>query len=557
MKTELTIHQLLDIAAEKSPESIAIVDDRTMLTFADWQRLSLHLAKGLQGMGVKKGDIVGAYVGKNVLFPCIFTAVSRVGGLFMVLDPKWPEMVFQRTFGRWRRRFIITEEEQKHSPGCLSIETWVVNTDNILSGSEVPYSLPEVKPDDIVYLNITSGSTGIPKCAATSHKNLVVNTKGVCRALKLTRKDVHMSLFGMIGHPHELFMRGLFLRGKTVLSESPYPRTILQIMSHHKVTTLMGLAPQLENLARLFSRSDVNSGEVRFVEAGGMHLSDDFIRRFEDRTGVPLFTVWGSTETSGVVLIGEPGREGFSKVVDGYTIQIREPEEKLSDTDNAGEMWISGKGVVGEYLGDRFSTTENFQEGWYRTGDIFRSEEDRFYFLGRRGGLIKSAGLKVYPLEVELALLKHHDIIDVCVVGAVHPARGEVPAAYIVQRPGKSLFPAALRIYLRSILSQHKIPKIYHFVSGLPRTPNGKIDRKAVGKVEVLPDYRGELLRTDVELIRLLNFRAKLFESIGGGFDATWVQDQVENVLGHNPGPLSDSLAEEMIRFIISTFGKR
>ncbi|MBN1434994.1 hypothetical protein JW921_09550, partial [Candidatus Fermentibacterales bacterium] len=166
-------------------------------------------------------------------------------------------------------------------------------------------------------------------------------------------------------------------------------------------------------------------------------------------------------------------------------------------------------------------------------------------------------GLKVYPLEVELALLLHPDVAEACVVGAVHPGRGEVPAAYLIPRAGEVLSAARLRQFLRPILADHKIPRVFHFVSALPRTPSGKIDRRAVGKEEALPDYKGEVLRTDVELIRILNHRAELMDALEGGFDPAWVQSQVENAVGHNPGPAADSIVEEIVRHIISTLGKR
>ena len=96
-----------------------------------------------------------------------------------------------------------------------------------------------------------------------------------------------------------------------------------------------------------------------------------------------------------------------------------------------------------------------------------------------------------------------------------------------------------------------------NFVHGLPRTANGKIDRKAVGTREIAPDYRSELLRSDVELVRLINQRAELMNLIGGGYDPTWVDEQVDNAVGHNAGPVPDSSIRDIIRFIVSELGKK
>ncbi|MBN1433999.1 acyl--CoA ligase, partial [Candidatus Fermentibacterales bacterium] len=386
------IHDLLDEAAARIPDAVALVDDDYEITFSDWRRVSLHLAKSLQSMGVHKGDIVGAYLGKTLLLPCLFTAVSRLGAQFMALVPGWPEQTYSRTFGRWPRRFVVVESDRCRDVYC-DTEWSSLTRASVLDGSETPYSLPEVSPEDVVYLNITSASTGQPKVASTTHRHLIANTRGVCEALEMAADDVHMSLFGVIGHPHELFARGLFLGGKTVLTESPYPRSVIQRVSAQRVTALMGLPPQLEGISRLYRRADADLSSLRFAEAGGMHFSQLLCERFQERTGVPIRSVWGSTETSGVVLIGDPGRTGFDRVVPGYEVEIRKTEEVVAGSEHGvspetGELWVSGEGVVAGYHGDRAETAESFREGWYRTGDIFKREGGRLVFLGRRGGLI-------------------------------------------------------------------------------------------------------------------------------------------------------------------------
>ena len=535
---------------------MALADDTRRLDYATWWRKSRYLAALLQRSGVNQGHLVGVLCGKSVMLPVSFTAISMLGARFVALNPRWPEAERKRVFSRWPDRALLAE-------GDFETSSW--QTERVLqlsypdleSGDEEPEELPQVDSGQVVYLNVTSASTGLAKVAATTHHNLMANTAAVCSTMGLREEDVHLSLFGVIGHPHELFIRGLYLGGKTVLTNMRYPREILAMIKEERVSCLMGLPPQLENLARLCARSDVDLSSVRIAEAGGMHISGEFVESFQQRTGVEIVPVWGSTETSGVALVGRGGQTGFDKVVEGYTVQLRDPTGGEVVEDGRGEMYIRGEGVVSAYLGDRASTAEVYDDGWYRTGDIFRRDRERLIFLGRRGGLIKASGLKLYPLELELAILRHPDVADACVVGAHHPARGEIAAAYIVPRPGRELTAAEMRRFLRDRVDEHKMPKVFSFVPGLPRTANGKLDRKAIGKREIEPDYRGELLRTDVELVRLLNHRSEILGSLGLGFDPTWVEEQVDNVVGHNPGPLSDSAVREIIRFIISAFEKR
>ncbi len=550
-----TFHGLLRNTAARLPDNVAIEDDNRKLTYSDWLRVSSNIACLLQEAGAKPGYMIGVVSDRSALLPCAFAAVSMIGARFVSLNPGWPVLERERVFGRWSDRLVLAGK--KNTLDELSDENILFIGESVFEDHGTPCSLPDVDEDEEFYLNVTSASTGQAKIAPTTHRQLLANTKGVCRTLGLDQDDIHLSLFGVFGHPHELFMRGIYLGGKTVLTERRYPRDLLHVISRSHVTAVMALPTQLGSLSHLWKRTDADLSRVRIAEAGGMYVSDEFISIFTERTGVNLISVWGSTETAGVVLVGQSDSSGFTAVVDGYTVELRDLTGKTLQDNGKGELWISGPGVVTRYLGDRPQTEENFVDGWYRTGDMFRKENDHLIFLGRRGGMIKAAGLKVYPLEVELAILKHHGIVDACVVGRDHPTRGEMPAAYIVSRPGIELNVAGMRSFLREFLDEHKIPRLINFVNGLPRTVSGKIDRKAVETREIVPDYRSEVLRSDVELVRLINSRAELMAEIGGGFDPTWVDDQEDNAVGHNPGPISDSSMREIIRFIISELGKR
>lgn len=538
----------------ETPDKIAITDGECSLSFSQWHRASEHLARRLQTAGVELGTLVGVQVDRTCALPVAFTAVSMVGARFLGLNPSWLSDDREMVFTRWDKRFVLCWEG-------MGIEGWKVSTllpfgkSDIMSPALSLQGSPHVGFLDDFYMNVTSGSTGLPKVAVTTHRVLLLNTCSVCEKLGLSSNDVFMSLFGVIGHPHEIFMRGLLLGATTVLEPSGYPREHIQAIKKHGVTFLMGLPPQLDALSRLATREDADVSSLRIVEAGGMRVTDKFLSVFEERTGVKVTPVWGSTETAGVVLIGDPGAEGYSSSVSGYSIQIRD-DDGLLIGDGRGELWIAGEGIVGRYLGERSDSSEVLVDGWYRTGDIFTRKGERLYFTGRRGGLIKASGLKVYPSEVELAILKHPAIRDVCVVGEDIPGRGEAPVAYIVLRGGTELSVHELRSFLTDILEDFKMPRKYHFVLGLPRTISGKLDRARIGREDIAPDHRAELLRLDVDLVKILNSRADIMGEIDAGFNPNWVEEQINNAMGHNPGPLSDSIVREVIRYIMNSLGR-
>ncbi len=553
-RTILTIHGLLEMWAMETPDKVALIDSDCTLTYAQWHRASEHLAARLQTAGVEKGTLVGVQVGRTCGLPVAFTAISKVGARFIGLNPSWLSEDRKMVFTRWDKRFILCWEG-------MEIEGWKASTllsfgrSDLVTPALSPQGSPRVDVFDEFYMNVTSGSTGLPKVAVTSHRELLINTASVCEDLGLNADDVLMSLFGVIGHPHEIFMRGLFLGATTVLEPSVYPRQHILMIRQHKVTFLMGLPPQLDSISRLSHREDADVSTLRIVETGGMRVTDRLLVSFKERTGVDVTPVWGSTETAGVVLIGKPGIVGFSSVTFGYTIQLSD-NDSIIEGNGRGELWIAGEGIVNRYLGERSDSSEILVDGWYRTGDIFTRRGGRLFFTGRRGGLIKASGLKVYPSEVELAILKHPSVRDVCVVGKDFPGRGEAPVAYVVLPGGLELTKQELRSFLSDILEDFKMPRKYFFTNSLPRTSSGKMDRARIARQDITPDYRAELLRLDVDLIKLLNSRADLMERIDAGYNPNWVEEQINNAMGHNPGPLSDSSVREVIRSLMNNLGR-
>lgn len=551
---DLTVHGLLERQAGSRGKKTALVDPDRSLTYGQWQKASMHLAARLLEAGAGPECVVGVMVNRSCALPVSFTAVSATGAAFLCLNPNWLSNERDALFSRFRNRIVLRWSGSEET-AQFTEKTVEFGPEDLDTPLLEPGAIPEVPQGADFYLNATSGSTGLPKIAATTHAQLLANTAGVSEAMGLLEDDVLMSLFGVIGHPHELFMRGLWLGARTVLVPGVYPRQHVEAVTRHRVTFLMGLPPQLESFARLSDRDDADITSLRVVEAGGMHVNQRFLEVFSRGAGVPVTPVWGSTETSGVALVGEPGQPGLTRAVPGYSIMLRDEDGEPIE-EGRGELWVSGSGLASRYMGDRVLTAQLFQDGWYRSGDIFSRSEGRLSFVGRRGGMIKPAGLKLYPTEVELALLLHPEVRDVCVVGEERAQRGETPVAYVVTVPGSTLAAPELRSFLSERLDDFKIPREFRFVLGLPRTSSGKLDRAKVGTAEVEPDYRGELLRLDVDLVRLLNARAVLMEGIGAGFDPNWLEEQVNSAVGHNAGPVSDSALREIVRVLSNTLLK-
>jgi acyl-coenzyme A synthetase/AMP-(fatty) acid ligase len=211
----------------------------------------------------------------------------------------------------------------------------------------------------------------------------------------------------------------------------------------------------------------------------------DLIERFKQKLGVPIIPVWGSTETTGIALANHPGRDvvpcSAGQPCPSYEVKIVDEDGEELPPDTVGEMIFKGPAVVQQYYEDDESTTALFHLGWYFSGDLGRKDEQgNFYFVERKGGMMKVAGLKVFPLEIEQVLLDHPEIKEAAVIAAKDRLRGEVPKAIIVPKNGARLTEKEVLLFCRERLAHFKMPRIVEIRESLPKIGSGKINKKAL-----------------------------------------------------------------------------
>ena len=469
---------------------------------------------------------------------------------------------------------------------CKRFIDWAKFIDNAPDGHvgavhEPPFPIDDDEP---FYLNFTSGSTGEPKAAITTHTNLFYNTVASIETLGLRHDDVHLCMFPAYLHPHEIFIRGLYLGGTSVLENSLFPKSVARAISEHGVTCMMGAATLYERLLPFAGNSEFNYKTLRIAESGGMVTRETLNRAFEAGFGIPITPVWGSTETTGVAVAPHAGevRRGGSVGKAALSYEIRVVREDGSDAADMelGEMFVAGKGVTSGYcvLSDEAHTGVGavheppFSDGWFVTGDLVKRDEDGFiYFVDRKDSMMKVAGLKVFPAAIERVLREHPAVEDVCIVPVVDGLRGQVPKAIVVKKPGTSVDALDLKAFCASKLTAYEVPKSFDFRESIPRSPSGKLLRAAVlelCKVDSIhadvADLSAQIDRIDVMLVKLLNERARSLLSIREQVEAKGEkmfspmrdEEVLRNVLGHNSGPAHDGTIEEIFRSILSAFKK-
>lgn len=487
------LYALLRDAATTNPDGAAILAGDRVVRHSELAEAVARLGAALAGLGLDKGDRLAVYGRKTPAAMTAFLAAAAVGGVFFPVDPNQPPTVIRAVLDRLTPAVMCVAAEflpalEALYPDGAPFPVVVMDGPppagrhslDALAAGPFPAGLPGIGPDDPVYLNFTSGTTGAPKGAVTTLGNLLANTRASLTAFDLTPDDVHLCLMPVFVHPHETLLRPLLLGGSMVLCDRVAPKSVAAACARHKVTALMAVAAIYETLLRLPARADNPLATVRVAESGGMHVPSALAAGLRQRYGTSITPVWGSTETTGVALANRPGelhapcRLGWP--VPGYTVRVLTESGDEAAVGEPGELEITGPGVCPGYFGETPRPENRLYGGRFRTGDIVRREPDGSYaFAGRQSMLLKVGGMKVFPVEIEEALRTHPDVAECLVVPVADTVRGEVAKAIVVPAAGVSLTPAELRHHLSGHLHRMKLPRIIEIRDSLPRTPGGKI----------------------------------------------------------------------------------
>jgi acyl-coenzyme A synthetase/AMP-(fatty) acid ligase len=495
----MTLVEMLERNASEVPQKTAIIFHTSKLSYRELNEMVNRVANTLLEMGVKPGDRVGFMLPRIPELIISFLAVAKTQGIVVPINFELPKQRIRSILNTILPQCVIAHATfLEHLKGAIpeAAPTRIIAVGkgngegkclwwNELKNKKAANPGLEIKDENIVYLNYTSGSTGNSKGAITSHANIYHNTIAAVDALGLTPDDVHLCMFAPFAHPHEIFARPLYLGGTLVLVDTVYPKSLAEAISTHQVTCMMGLAPMYENLLGMLEHKSYDLGCLRVPESGGMYTRTELIEMFRRKVGVPIIPVWGSTETTGIALANRPGEYippgSVGKPCPSYEIKIVNERDTEVLPGEVGEMIFKGPAVVQGYYENAANSQACFKNGWYHSGDLGkRDKEGNFYFVERATGMMKVAGLKVYPLEIELVLMSHPDIREAAVISARDRLRGEVPKAIIVTRNGNGLTEKEIMVFCRERLAHYKLPRIVEIRESLPKIGSGKIDKKAL-----------------------------------------------------------------------------
>jgi long-chain acyl-CoA synthetase len=490
----MTIVEMLERNAKLLPEKTAIIYGDSKISYREFYERSNMLANFLIANGLKNGERVGLLVQKTPEAIISFLGVAAAGGIVFPIDYTQTVPHIQLVLDITDPVFLIVDESfqpllSKVKLSCPDEKIIVIgkktakkyrNWDKIFVKEKI--SAPEVslQDSDVVYLNFTSGTTGVPKGAVTTHANIFWNTLSSVESLKLRHDDIHLCMFPVFVHPHELFSRPLYLGGTIVLIDNISPKSIARRITDCRVTCMMAVASIYDTLVRLHDSFPFDFSSLRIPESGGMHINPALAKRFEERFGINIIPVWGSTETSGIALaasVDEMHKIGsMGKPCRYYEVKILGEDGEELPPNEVGEMAVRGSAVCSGYYNQPEETEKYLKDGWFFSGDMVKKDTEGYlYFASRKSGMMKMAGLKVFPTEIEDVLIAHPKIAEVAVVKVQDHSHGEVPKAVIVLKDASKISKSDIKKFCEERMSKYKVPRIIEFMTELPRTSGGKI----------------------------------------------------------------------------------
>ncbi len=499
-----------------SPDKLAIIDvgkkPELRLTYREWNRRVNRLANWLKdNAGIGKGDRVAILARDGVEHLDLLYACGKLGAIHTALNWRlhWREQVaiLENTQPQvllysddFRDTVAEIEAATRHSPFAfrhfIHLEgpgiPGSLDYQSVLDQSpDTPVTCESLEQEDIACLLFTGGTTGLPKGAMISHRQICWNVLNTV-IHDLTHDDIYLCVFPLF-HAGGLFayMSSQVVFGNTsILTRQFDPAQVLELIEREKVTVFAAVPTMYQMMTSL-----------RFCTSGGAPLPVPLVEQYSREKGVRFKQGFGMTEY-GPGLFALPPEDAIRKAGSigrpNFFIDVRVVDEDNNPLgpNQEGELVLKGpSGCSGYWNNPEASAAVIDEEGWFHTGDIVRYDEEwYFYVVDRKKDMFISGGENVYPVEIESVLYKHPAVHMCAVVGVPDPKWGEVGKACVVLKPGATATEQELIAFLQEHLARYKVPKSVVFMDALPLSSMGKILKRDLRQmfIEQQADARRE-----------------------------------------------------------------
>jgi long-chain acyl-CoA synthetase len=545
---QIPLDRLLTEASAKHPEHTAIifgaaVGSRVMdgsITYGQLDDLVNRFAAGLQRMGVGKGDRVAIMLPNCPQFVIAAYATWRIGGIVVCCNPLYVGrevehlvndsgtdtiVVMSSLYERIKsirastglKRVIVTNVKE-YFPGLLKLLFTLTKEkkeghrvdisgdadtfwfQDVIQGAPSQPAPVAVDPQEVATLIYTGGTTGVPKGAQLTHRNLVSNA--VTLNVWTKSKEAEDVLIAVMPYFHcyglTVGMNTCITRAITIV-QIPNPRDMVHVLKSiekHRVTYYPGVPTMFIGFNNYPSRVQYDLSSLRFAVSAAAPLPPEVQIQFEDITGGKMVEAYGLTETGPAASMDPIDRPRAHSI----GVPLPDTDMKIVDVDTGtqematgeiGEIIIKGPQVMKGYwkmpteTANALRTGPDGQSGWFYSGDIgYMDEDGYFHITDRKKDIIIAGGYNIYPADVEAVLFEHPRVKEAAVVGVLDPRRGETVKAFIVLKEGEAATEEEIVAFCRERLAAYKVPRVIEFRDDLPKSIIGKVLRRTLREEE-------------------------------------------------------------------------
>jgi len=509
-----SIDELLPGTAARLPDKPALIFGERSYTFRELERLTNQAANGLKALGVKKGDRVTLFAQNSPEWAIGYAGIAKAGGVinpvnamltadelaYVVKDCGAKVLITTPD----RAKSVLNLKTEGHLKEIVVIGAPLANTmafDDLLKGRAETIEPPGNRADELSTICYTSGTTGFPKGAMLSHRNVVLNTALTAAMNVRTEHDVQFTGLPLAHVYGTIVMNLSFMLGLTfVLLEKFDAQQALEAMQRHKVSIIDGVPTMYFYMLAHpdFDKYDLSS--LRAAVVGGQSMPPAKSTEWLKRTGTEVLELWGMTELAGPGIMQHSYCENrlgsvgiMMPFMQGRIADSSDPSKTLP-VGEVGELMVKGPLNMLGYYGNEQATRETIEpDGWLHSGDLGKMDADGyFYIVDRKKDMILTAGYNIYPAEIERVIAGHPAVAMVGVGAKADAAKGEIAKAYIVLKAGANSDADEIIGYCRKHLAAYKVPRDVQFVPALPTTSSGKIMRRELKTLDQAENVAAE-----------------------------------------------------------------
>jgi long-chain acyl-CoA synthetase len=493
--TQKNLARLLTDAAAEHGARPALKFDQEVVTYRELDEQAARVAGLLEQRGVASGDRVGIMLPNVPSFAPVYYGILRAGGVVVPMNPlfKRREVRFYLADSRAKQLFVWHEFAESGAVGGGEAGTEVIivapgDFEQLLADAPVEFADAPRDASDTAVILYTSGTTGTPKGAELTHKNLLENCRrGGTQLLGTSEQDVVLGALPLFHSFGQTACMNASVCAGACLTLMPRfdAGKALEIIERDRVTLLHGVPTMFHALLNHPRRESYDAASVRLCCSGGSAMPVEVMRGFERAFGCLILEGYGLSETSPVASFNHVDRErkpgSIGTPIDGVEMKIVDADDNALPAGEVGEVVIRGHNIMKGYHDRPDATAEAMRGGWFHTGDLARVDQDGYFFIvDRTKDMIIRGGYNVYPREIEEVLYEHPAVLEAAVIGVPDSALGEEVGASIVLRPGSEASTDDIQSFVKERVAAYKYPRRIWFADELPKSATGKVLKREI-----------------------------------------------------------------------------